>query len=102
MRVFLALLLVAMAACTILPDETADHDPAAIRDAYLIAHGMAKGYSERADADPTVMAQLRTLDRQAAAAVDALEDQHGGSPDETARAVAALTNYAAAQTPASP
>jgi len=78
------------------------HSPAAIRDAYLIAHGMAQGYSERPDADPGVLAELRRLDRQAASAVGALVERGDGSSDDTARAVAALTDYAASQTPASP
>jgi hypothetical protein len=98
----LLLIAVIAAGCTMVPDEQAAHDPAAIRDAYLIAHGMAKGYSEREDADPQVLAQLRTLDQQAAHAVGALVEGESGSPDDTARAVAALTDYAARQTPASP
>ena len=100
LRPLTVLLLTACAACTLLPDDTPGHSPAAIRDAYLIAHGMAQGYSERPDADPQIMAQLRHLDRQAADAVGALVDRGNGSPDETARAVAALTDLAADPTTA--
>lgn len=100
MRLILTALLLSLAAarCTVLPQETVVHDPAAIRDAYLIAHGMAKGYAERQDADPKVLAQLRTLDLHAAEAVGNLVESGAGQAD-TARAVAALSNYAAQQTP---
>jgi hypothetical protein len=103
MRHFLtAVLLTAVAGCMMLPDEQPGHNPAAIRDAYLIAHGMAQGYSERPDADPEVMTELRRLDNQAASAVGALVERGDGSSDATARAVAALSDYAARQTPVSP
>jgi hypothetical protein len=102
MRHFLtAVLLTAAAGCTLLPEEQAGYNPAAIRDAYLIAHGMAQGYSERPDADPEVLAELRRLDNQAASAVGALVERGDGSSDATARAVAALSDYAASQTPVS-
>jgi len=103
MRHFLtAVLLTAAAGCMLVPDEQPGRNPAAIRDAYLIAHGMAQGYSERPDADPDVLAELRRLDNQAASAVGALVERGDGSSDDTARAVAALSDYAARQTPASP
>jgi len=86
------------AACAWLPDQMVGHSPAAIRDAYLIDHGMAESYSERPDADPQVLAQLQTLDQHAAAAVGAMATTGSFNPDDTARAVAALTDYAAQQT----
>ncbi|MEJ0049010.1 MAG: hypothetical protein WDN04_25065 [Rhodospirillales bacterium] len=95
-------LLTAAAGCMLLPQDTPGHNPAAIRDAYLIAHGMARSYSERPDADPAVLSELRRLDRRAATEVGALVERGDGSPDDTARAVAALTDYAAQQTPVSP
>jgi hypothetical protein len=98
LRPLAVLLLTAVSGCMLMPEDAPGHNPAAIRDAYLMAHGMAKGYSERPDADPQVLAQLRRLDRQAAAAVGALVERGAGSPGDTARAVAALTDFAAEQT----
>lgn len=103
MRILLtAIILAAAAGCMLLPNESTVRNPAAIRDAYLIAHGMAKGYGERPDADPQVTMQLHRLDREAAEAVGALVERGTGSPADTARKVAALSDYAAQQTPVSP
>jgi hypothetical protein len=85
-----------IAACSFIDNPAPGSSPSAIRDAYLIAHGMAEGYSAQAQADPQVLAELARLDAQAAAAVRGMGGN--GSPDESARAVAALTDYAARQT----
>jgi hypothetical protein len=85
-----------VAACSALDDGPPGSNPSAIRDAYLIAHGMAEGYREQPHADPQVLAELSRLDARAAAAVRGMDGT--GSPDDSARAVAALTNYAARQT----
>ncbi len=86
----------AIAACSMMDDMTPGSSPSAIRDAYLIAHGMAEGYSGEPQADPAVLAELARLDAEAAAAVRTMDGN--GSPDDSARAVAALTDYAARQT----
>jgi hypothetical protein len=86
----------AMSACTLSDDPAMGSNPSAIRDAYLIAHGMAVGYSDQPHADPKVSAELARLDAEAAAAVRGMEGT--GSADDSARAVAALTDYAARQT----
>jgi hypothetical protein len=75
-----------------------DHNPRAVFDAYLIAHGMAKSYDERADADPAISQQLATLDARARGALVGLGPGPDHDPDATARAVAELTEYAARQT----
>jgi len=85
-----------IAACSIMNDLVPGTSPSAIRDAYLIAHGMAQGYSDEPQADPAVLAELARLDAEAAAAVRTMGGD--GSPDDSARAVAALTDYAARQT----
>jgi hypothetical protein len=71
--------------CALAPGEDSDPLPLAILDAYLIAHGMAASTVAR-DA-------VRTLTRSGE-----------GFADEgaTARAVSALTDYAARQTSLSP
>jgi len=97
-----AVVMALVAACTLMPQQAVGHSPAAIRDAYLIAHGMARGYGERPDADPKVLAQLQMLDLQAAQAVRSMVTTGNATPDDTARAVAALTDFAARQTPVSP
>jgi hypothetical protein len=84
------------ASCSLMNDSSMSGSPSAIRDAYLIAHGMAESYREQPRADPQVRAELSRLDAQAAAAVRGMDGN--GSPDESARAVAALTDYAARQT----
>ena len=86
-----------VAACSPMDDGAPGSNPSAIRDAYLIAHGMAEGYSGEPQADPAVLAELARLDAEAAAAVRTMDGN--GSPDDSARAVAALTDYAARQTP---
>ena len=84
--------------CALSPDaqETAALRPVALLDAYLVAHGMAASYASSPSADPGVVLQLARLDLQAAAAV------RTRNQDATARAVAALTAYAASQTAANP
>jgi hypothetical protein len=54
-----------IAACTIMNDMAPGTSPSAIRDAYLIAHGMAQGYSGEPQADPAVLAELARLDAEA-------------------------------------
>jgi hypothetical protein len=72
----------------------------AMLDAYLVAHGMAASVVEDPDADPAVKAQLEELDNKARDAVRRLTRSGDGFADEdaTARAVSALTDYAARQT----
>jgi hypothetical protein len=94
----LAVLCAVAAACALLPRSSSDQSPLAIMDAYLIAHGMAQSYGEQPDADPAVLAELARLDQRAAQAIRGLGRAQGGSEDESAHAVAALTNYAASQT----
>ncbi len=76
----------------------------ALLDAYHIAHGMAASTVENPDVDPAVKMQLIRLDRRAYDAVAALTRGNDGFADEeaTARAVSALTDYAARQTASSP
>lgn len=85
------------AACALMPRGDDGTARLAILDAYLIAHGMVLTYGDEPAADPAVMAQLRRLDRQAR---EAIGDLRAGPArqDESERAVAALTDYAAAQT----
>jgi len=64
-------------------------NPAALQDAYLVAHGMAASYVERPDANPDVVQQLVVLDARAA---QAMRSQDNAA---TAMAVAALTTLAA-------
>jgi molybdopterin biosynthesis enzyme MoaB len=86
--------------CALTQDDGAARQPLAILDAYLVAHGMAASYVENPDADPAVKAQLVTLDLKARDAVRTLTHAGDGFADEdaTARAVSALTDYAARQT----
>jgi hypothetical protein len=95
MRAALSCLL--LAACALVPN-TGRHSARAIFDAYLIAHGMVKSYDERPDADPVIAQQLATLDVQASRALIGLAPGPNSDPEATARAVAALTDYAAQQT----
>ncbi len=74
--------------CALLPSR---QDSASLRDAYLVAHGMAVSYVERPDANPAVVQQLIVLDRRASAAM------HDRDNSATAQAVAALTDFAASQ-----
>ncbi len=87
-----------LSACAFLPGIGEQHDPHAIADAYLIAHGMAISYDERQDADPGVTVELGKLDMRARRALVDMVQMPDRDPDETARAVAALSNYAALQT----
>jgi len=97
MRLLLVASLCCVAAsCSFSEDGVSSGSPSAIRDAYLIAHGMAEGYRDQVHADPQVLAELARLDAEAAAAVHDMDGN--GSPDQSARAVAALTDYAARQT----
>jgi hypothetical protein len=97
-RLGLAWLCLAVSACAFMPGDMTRHDPRAISDAYLIAHGMAISYDERQDADPDVTVELGKLDMRARRALVAMVQMPDHDPDETARAVAALSNYAALQT----
>jgi hypothetical protein len=93
-----ALICLVLTTCAYDPMGSIRHNPMAIYDAYLIAHGMALSYDEQADADPAVTSQLAKLDLRARRALVDLARAPGGDPDETARAVAALSDYAALQT----
>jgi hypothetical protein len=86
--------------CAMTPDDGGTRQPLAILDAYLVAHGMAASYVANPEADPAVKAQLVTLDLKARDAVRTLTRSGQGFADEdaTARAVSALTDYAASQT----
>jgi hypothetical protein len=92
----LASLCCVAASCSFGNEGVSGNSPAAIRDAYLIAHGMAERCRQDLHADPEVLAELSRLDAEAAAAVHDME--YNGSSDQSARAVAALTDYAARQT----
>jgi len=87
-----------LAACALLPGSGDGANPVAITDAYLIAHGMARSYNDRPEADPAVAAQLARLDAEAGQAVEALTSARGGDAAASARAVAALTDFAARHT----
>ena len=91
--IFLSLL---CAGCALSPSEREDAAlrPAALVDAYLVAHGMAFSYANSPDANPEVVLQLARLDLQAQKAVRAQDS--GASAD----AIAALTDYAARQSAA--
>ena len=95
MRIILLLSLFC-AGCALTPSEREDAAlrPAALVDAYLVAHGMAFSYASSPDASPEVVLQLARLDLQAQKAVRAQDS--GASAD----AIAALTNYAARQSAA--
>ncbi len=99
MRVFVLIAVCTLTACSMVPEEETGRQPLAILDAYLIAHGMAASYVEDPDADPAVKAQLVTLDIKARDAVRTLTRSGQGFADAaaTARAVSALTDYAARQ-----
>jgi hypothetical protein len=102
MRFLLPLsLFLAAAGCSFQADEMSADSPLAIRDAYLMAHGMAQGYSRQPHADPKVLAELSRLDAQAFAAVRNMDNSYGNA-DASARAVAALTEYAAKQADGQP
>jgi hypothetical protein len=89
----------AIGACAV---EAPEEDPVtrslALLDAYAIAHGMAASYAHSPDAKPEVVAELQRLDARAAlAALEMVHGRPGGGEEATARAVAALTDYAASQ-----
>ena len=92
----LAILCAVAAACALMPQQSTDQSPLAIMDAYLIAHGMVESYGNQPDADPAVAAELARLDHRAAIAIRQMD--RTGAGDEPARAVAALSDYAASQT----
>ncbi len=91
-----ALFCLCLSGCAAMPWRTDRHD-LAIFDAYLIAHGMVLSYEERPDADPEVTLALSGLDQRAHALVE-LARASGSDPDDSARAVAALSDYASRQT----
>lgn len=95
MRAVLLCLLVS--ACAFGPGMADGHNPMAISDAYLIAHGMAISYDERPDADPAVTEELAKLDWRARRALIDMVRTPDRDQDETVRAVAALSDYAARQ-----
>ncbi len=82
------------AGCALSPSaqEDASLRPAALVDAYVVAHGMAISYASSPEANPDVVQQLARLDLQAQRAVRANDS------GATAEAIAALTEYAARQT----
>jgi hypothetical protein len=94
----LSLIAGALAGCALMPGLQDRHNPMAIYDAYLIAHGMALCYDSQPNADPAVTIELAKLDMRARRALVDLARAPNGDPDETARAVAALSDYAARQT----
>ena len=96
MRAILSCLL--LSGCAALPWQGERHDPRAIFDAYLIAHGMVRSYEERIDADPAVTLELSRLDQRASLALGDLARAPDSDSDDSARAVAALTDFAARQT----
>lgn len=83
-------------ACALLPRGGDAQSRRALLDAYAIAHGMADTYEQEPDSDPAVTAALARLDKQAR---DAIGDLRNGPErqDESERAVAALSDLAAAQ-----
>ncbi len=88
----------ALSGCATMSWQADGHDPRAIFDAYLIAHGMVHSYVERPDADPVVTLELTRLDHQARLALVTLARAPGSDLDDSARAVAALSDFAARQT----
>ncbi len=92
-----ALFCLLLSGCASLSWQADRHDPRAITDAYLIAHGMVLSYEERPDADLAVTLELARLDHQAHALVEQARAP-GSDPDDSARAVAALSDYASRQT----
>ncbi len=73
------------------------HQPEALLDAYLIAHGMATSYAQSDEARADVVMQLRSLDNRAAQSIRELGHASFGNVEATVEAVAALTDYAARQ-----
>jgi hypothetical protein len=65
-----------------------------IVDAYLIAHGMARGYADETDANRTVVAQLMKLDSKAAQAVRDMLNEPDGNTGTAREQVAALASAA--------
>ena len=86
------------AGCAMLPgyERDAAMRPAALLDAYLVAHGMAASYAQSPYANPDVVLQLARLDLRAAAAM------RDHDSDATEQAVAALTAFAARQSDEGP
>ena len=93
-----ALFCLLLTGCASLSWQAARHDPNAIFDAYLIAHGMVRSYEERVDAAPAVTLELQRLDVRARLALVDLARAPDSDADDSARAVAALTDFAARQT----
>ena len=88
-----------LAGCAASPWQSGNvsHQPEAVLDAYLIAHGMAASYAQSDDARADVVMQLRSLDLKAAQSIRNLSRAPSGNVEATAEAVAALTDYAARQ-----
>ena len=78
-------------------------NPAAVRDAYVVAHGMAISYATSRRASPAVVEQLARLDARAAQAVVSLQRMPSDSGQEQAdAAVSAFAGFAAHQVSATP
>jgi hypothetical protein len=88
-----------LAGCAASPWQSGNvsHQPEALLDAYLIAHGMAASYAQSDDARADVVMQLRSLDLKAAQSIRDLGRAPSGNVEATVEAVAALTDYAARQ-----
>ncbi len=87
-----------LAGCAASPWQSgATHQPEALLDAYLIAHGMATSYAQSDEARADVVMQLRSLDYKAAQSIRNLGRARSGNVEATVEAVAALTDYAARQ-----
>lgn len=107
MRASLLAMLLLLGACATQSggsDASAESDnPAALLDAYAVAHGMAVSYASSRNALPAVVAQLARLDARAAQAVVSLQRMPSGFGEEQAgAAVAALTSFAARQADPTP
>lgn len=107
MRATLLAMLLLLGACAMQDDgfgpAATDDNPAAVRDAYVIAHGMAISYVMSRRASPAVVEQLARLDARARQAVLSLQRMPSDSGQEQAdAAVSAFTSFAARQAVAGP
>ncbi len=107
MRAPLLALLLLLGSCAMSGEEfgpAAESDnPAALRDAYVIAHGMAISYATSGRASSAVVAQLARLDARAAQAVVSMQRMPSDSDQEQASAaVSAFAAFAARQAVGTP